>query len=236
MKSMFKFMVLGYLMCMSTAHAAFSCPTDRADYFCLTPEMAPDSIIKVADFYFTPARIISLFSPELSKLSAPILLEVNWESPYFGAGVSLYKDNFHLMILGGMARIDKMTPDAYAAIVCHEIGHMIGGFPFQTIPGAEWSSSEGQADLFAASVCLPKLFQSQGELLQKIPARVEQAGFEMLNALKDYDSNEPNATLIRFMQTKQIVPNTLINQYPNIQCRYEAFRNPLKRSECWFNK
>ncbi len=236
MKTWFKILILGCLILGSVNLFAATCPENRSDYFCLTPEMAPDSAIQIFDFYNTPVRVMSLFSSELSKLSFPLVLDAKWESPYFGAGVSLYQDQFHLMVLGGMTRIEKMTLDAYAAIVCHEIGHLIGGAPYQTISGAEWSSAEGQSDFFAANVCLPRYFRSLNVDSKEISARVEKAGFEMMDALKDFDSNEPNAKLVRFMELKKEVGATLINQYPTIQCRYETFRKNSSRSNCWFKK
>ncbi len=207
------------------------CPADRNDYFCITPEMAPDSAVSQVDFYMIPAQIISLFAAEIKQIGYPVLLDASWESPYFGAGVSFYNDQFRLMILGGTTRVKGMSLDAYAAIVCHEIGHIIGGAPFQTIAGAEWSSAEGQSDFFAASVCLPRYFKSKG-------ARIEQAGFEMMWALKDFDSN-PNPEerkLIRHLSKIPATSKTIINQYPSLQCRYENFRNPLKRPACWYKE
>ena len=126
------------------------CPTDRADYFCISPDMAPNSPIDIVQFYTTPTHILQLFQTELAQKPYPLVLNADWESPFFGAGVSLFENNFRLMILGGTTRIKGLTPDAYAAVICHELGHVIGGSPFQTIAFAEWSSAEGQADFFAA--------------------------------------------------------------------------------------
>ena len=58
-----------------------------------------------------------------------------------------------IQISGGFARHPDITPDAFALILCHEIGHHIAG------PPKIWKfSAEGQADYFAASDCLRKLF------------------------------------------------------------------------------
>lgn len=230
--------ILGFLIvCLfSNVAMAATCTPGRSDYFCITPEMAPNSPVKIFDFYSIPAQVISLFNKELKKVNDPLLLDAQWESPYFGAGISYYNDQFRMMILGGTTRIDGMSLDAYAAIVCHELGHIIGGAPLQTITGAEWSSSEGQADFFAASVCLPRYFASLGE--KNISARVEKAGFEMMNSLRHFDSNSEGEArkLIRHAVNVTKTKETLINVYPTIQCRYENFRNPVKRASCWFKE
>lgn len=216
---------------------ATTCPPIPGDYFCITPEMAKDSAIQIFDFYTIPSKILALFSPELEKIGIPVLLDAQWESPYFGAGVSLYKDQFRVMILGGSTRVDDMTLDAYAALVCHELGHILGGSPLQTITGAEWSSAEGQSDYFAASECLPRYFSSTGASPNNILTRVEKAGFEMLWAFRNFDANartELDRKIVRYQKETYSTTYTLINSYPSLQCRYENFRNPTKRPACWY--
>ncbi|OMH39020.1 hypothetical protein [Motiliproteus sp. MSK22-1] len=59
-----------------------------------------------------------------------------------------------VQISGGFARHPYITADAFALILCHEVGHHIAG------PPKIWKfSAEGQADYFAASDCLRKLFR-----------------------------------------------------------------------------
>ena len=205
------------------------CPPN-APYFCMTPEMAPQSEIKLSDFYQIPAYIISLHN-------VPVTLDAQWESPYLGMGM---KDSKSMLIFGGTTRVQGMTKDAYAAAVCHELGHVLGGAPYQTINGAQWSSAEGQADFFAASVCLPRYFKSIGVKVSEIPARVENAGFKMLRSLAPHSSETSKelSSLIqsRFQELDEVTESTLINNYPSLKCRYETFRNPIERSDCWFRE
>ncbi len=208
------------------------CPKDRPDYFCISADMAPNSPIDIVQFYTTPAQIQQLFQTELAQLPYPLVLNAEWESPLFGAGVSLFENNFRLMILGGTTRVKGLTPDAYAAIVCHELGHVIGGSPFQTIQFAEWSSAEGQSDFFAANVCLPRYFRSLNEAEDKIPARIEAAGFKMFQSFSQVIKEGDG--FIRFNADTTKTPATLINTYPSLQCRYENFRKLGTRPACWF--
>lgn len=208
---------------------AGTCPPD-APYFCMTPEMAPQSEIKLSDFYQIPAVIISLHN-------VSVTLDAQWESPYLGMGM---KNSKSMLIFGGTTRVAGMTKDAYAAAVCHEIGHVIGGAPYQTISGSQWSSAEGQADFFAASICLPRYFKSIGVKTNDIKARVEEAGFKMLSSLAPFSSQTSVelSSLIdsRFQELNEATDSTLINNYPSLKCRYETFRNPAQRSDCWFRQ
>ncbi len=222
------------LYSIASLKAEVICPKDRSDYFCISPDMAPESAVKFVDFYVIPSKIIGLFQEELKKAPAPLILDAHWESPYFGAGVSLYQNQIKLMILGGMVRVPGVSLEAYAAVICHELGHMIGGYPFQTIEGAEWTSAEGQADFFAASICLPRYFRSLGLESSIIPKAVETSGFEMMWAYRKFDSSTINIGLTRSEVQMPKVQKTLLNQYPSLQCRYENFRNPKQRPTCWF--
>ena len=212
---------------MSTVHASNVCP-QNAPYFCMTPDMALEAEIKLSDFYRIPAVIISLYSNEIA-------LDAQWESPYLGMGM---KNSRSMLILGGTTRVKGMTKDAFAAAVCHEIGHVLGGSPYQTINGSEWASAEGQADFFAANVCLPGYFKNIGVPATEILSRVEKAGYEMLSSLAPYSSetSEELNSLRRFHKLDEKVDATLINNYPTLKCRYETFRNSLKRSDCWFKE
>jgi hypothetical protein len=62
--------------------------------------------------------------------------------------------------LAGMGIADR---DVAAAVVCHELGHLMGGFPF-AFPGDPqlgWLASEGQADYFSTHACLPYLWADE---------------------------------------------------------------------------
>jgi hypothetical protein len=213
---------------------AQECPTGRPDYFCKSVTQNESKELNANEFYLIPSKIFSLYENEISHLSYPFIFDGKWQSPYFGAGVSLFDNSFHLMILGGTTRISMMTKDAYAAIVCHELGHLLGGEPRQTISGADFASAEGQADFYAASTCLPRYFSAIGISKNDLNNRIEKAGYEFLSLATLFDSEIQNTTLIRSKVQLPVVNETIINRYPSFQCRYENYRNPIKRPSCWF--
>lgn len=59
---------------------------------------------------------------------------------------------------GGLARHRRMTEDAFALVTCHEMGHPFGGEPFLRTEHGLGYSTCGQADYFAASVCMKRLY------------------------------------------------------------------------------
>jgi hypothetical protein len=60
-----------------------------------------------------------------------------------------------------LARRPELTPDGLALILCHEMGHHLGGFviaPSQFPFEKAWAANEGQADYFATQVCSRKIW------------------------------------------------------------------------------
>ncbi len=70
---------------------------------------------------------------------------------------------FEIMVPGGLGHIPTMTIDSLALAVCHEMGHYLGGAPKFTSQSGNWKSVEGQADYYATSKCLKKLFYNRPE-------------------------------------------------------------------------
>lgn len=68
---------------------------------------------------------------------------------------------WNIVMYGGLARHDTITPDGLALAACHEIGHHIGGAPKKYSFFANWITNEGQADYFATLKCLRKVWRSQ---------------------------------------------------------------------------
>jgi hypothetical protein len=62
-------------------------------------------------------------------------------------------------MFGGLARYENMTRDGFAMVICHELGHHLGGAPKKaSYWGYSWASNEGQADYFATLKCARRLF------------------------------------------------------------------------------
>jgi len=208
-----------------------SCP-ENPGYFCLPPEKAQNFAVQKEDFYRIPSIIASLFSKELTHYD--LSLDTRWESPFFGAGVNKIKARLSLMVLGGTARIKGMNQESYAALICHELGHILGGPPYQDFKGAKWSSLEGQADYFAASICLPRYFSFLGIDPSRIDKEVESAGWHMFKSMMPYSTSTRDQALQRKKVKLPAVKRTE-QSYPDLQCRYETFRDPSKRPSCWFS-
>lgn len=117
-----------------------------------------------------------VYNGEFLARNLRLQIHRNWERDTLRASASQQQD-WHgtiaiVSITGGIARAEAITRDAFALIVCHEIGHHLAGAPHQ-----QGFSAEGQADYFAASECLRRLLPLMPDYaataMHRVPPRLE---------------------------------------------------------------
>jgi hypothetical protein len=67
----------------------------------------------------------------------------------------------YVRVYGGLIRHPKMTRAGLALTLAHETGHHLGGPPYD--PAMPWISWQGQADYWAASIGMKKVFGSSAD-------------------------------------------------------------------------
>ncbi|KYG68472.1 hypothetical protein AZI87_04280 [Bdellovibrio bacteriovorus] len=178
--------------------------------------------------------LVKNFAKVQTATGKNLVIPYEWQSPYFAAFAQQKEDSMQISLWGGMARAPGATKAALAAILCHELGHIIGGEPRQTIPGSDWASTEGQSDFYAASNCLPELLTAYPELVPVIEDDVRkacdqntlcersmQAGLEMIRFVQQYSYRDYVPVNIN---TPAAATNELVrNTYPSDQCRLDSF-------------
>lgn len=102
-----------------------------------------------------------VYGPVFAQFGATLTIERLWSD----ATVNAYADQssataWNVHMYGGLARRAEVTEDGFAMVICHELGHHLGGYPFVE----DWAANEGQADMHATGVCATKLFGANMEL------------------------------------------------------------------------
>jgi len=110
-------------------------------------------------------------------MGAKLILEKRWNDNTVNAYAKQVGNNWYVSMFGGLARHKETTPDGFALVVCHELGHHIAGYPTYT---RDWASSEGQSDYFATAKCFKAVFgdednsQKIGDILFDLNNPVEE--------------------------------------------------------------
>ena len=112
-----------------------------------------DSPITKESFFTVINQVEEVYKPIMKDMGETLEIIKDWKTPTVNAYATKKNGKSIVKMFGGLARHPKMTEDGFALVVCHEIGHHIGGAPKK---GARWASNEGQSDYWATLKCARK--------------------------------------------------------------------------------
>lgn len=154
----------------------------------LSPDAKSINTIDEAKFNEVIDKVEKIYAPIITQMGGTLAIARNWEDGTVNAYASRSGDTWNVAMFGGLARHADITEDGFALVVCHEIGHHIGGAPKkQTWMGTRWATNEGQADYFATLKCLRKAFRSEENAAIVANLDVPQ---EVVNSCEAQFSNE----------------------------------------------
>ena len=122
--------------------------------------------IDQATFNSVIDRVTAIYKTAVESHGGKLVVERLWDDPTVNAraGQTGLDSNWTVYMYGGLARRAEMTADGFALVICHELGHHLGGFPFKDDSGSHgWAASEGQADYWGSQECLRKVFKNDLE-------------------------------------------------------------------------
>lgn len=188
-------------------------------------------------------KIETIYSPIVSNLGAKLTINRKWEDGTVNANATRSFGGWVVNMYGGLARHETITEDGFALVLCHELGHQLGGAPKVAMFLNRWASNEGQSDYFAALKCLRKAFLSDDnativsnlnapELLisscskqhpnkedKNICIRIGMAGVSVSNLF----ASMRNATPAKFETPDRNVVSSTNDAHPAYQCRLDTY-------------
>ena len=123
------------------------------------------------EFYRVTNKLEEIYSPIVATAGGQLSIQKNWESGTVNAYARRKGGEWVVSMFGGLARHHSITSDGFALVVCHELGHHVGGMPKRA-----WAASEGQSDYYASTKCFRRYVESDENLQivsnMMIPERV----------------------------------------------------------------
>ena len=118
--------------------------------------------ITEAQFNRVIDRVSELHRDEVTDAGGELMVERKWSDGTVNAYAKQKNGKWILAMFGGLARHPDITEDGFALVVCHELGHPIGGAPkkIKSNTPLYWASNEGQSDQYGLQRCLRKYFNS----------------------------------------------------------------------------
>lgn len=128
-------------------------------------------------------KVIKVYKPVVAKKLGILKVARKWNDGTVNASAQRLGPVYLVNMYGGLARHPSVTDDAFALVVCHELGHHLGGAPKIKMLMNTWASNEGQADYFGTLKCFRKVFSGDDNI-----AIVSQMKIDPLVAEKCQDS------------------------------------------------
>ena len=100
-------------------------------------------------------NVLSFYAPLAASHGGTLTAGHNWTDGTVNAYAERTGNQWKVQMFGGLARRSEISPDGFALVMCHELGHHFGGFAFYE---GDWAAAEGQSDYFATQVCARKIW------------------------------------------------------------------------------
>jgi len=140
-------------------------------------------------------RLETIFVPLASNMGGKLKIARKWDDGTVNANATRLFSTWNVNMYGGLARHSTITEDGFALVLCHEIGHHMGGAPkvknFMTM----WASNEGQSDYFATLKCLRRLYLNDDN--QKIVKALNAPETLVSSCAKAWPNKDDQAICIR---------------------------------------
>ena len=170
----------------------------------------------------TVGRFESTVLPKLPS-DHDIMIRLETLNPRINAEIVKENTLVSIVVWGGMLSHPKMNPATLNLLLCHELGHFLGGEPLKSRTG--WSSTEGQSDYYSTFGCLKDLGVNEEQFLN--------AAVALTSIYAEVGRQSPP----RLDVCDQTIATRMNYGYPSIQCRLDtlvAGWNELARPKCWF--
>lgn len=118
------------------------------------------------------SKVETIYSPLVKEITGKILhFKNSWTNETVNAGAYQERGLAVVEMYGGLARFPSVTKDSLSLVICHELGHHIGGAP-KNFGAYNWATVESQADYFATLKCLRRVFLNDDNAAAVKGARV----------------------------------------------------------------
>lgn len=187
----------------------------------MTKEMFNSIIVQVEDYY----------APIVKEFGGTLVINKLWTNSTVNAQAYREGNMWYVDMFGGLARRQEVTPDGFAMVVCHEIGHHLAGYPFVQ----DWAANEGQSDYWAMQACAKNIWYNQSmetkELDSYAKKLCDQYAEESSLCYKSMNAGYSLANLLGSLNGQKVAFNTpdkskvnrTNNSHPKAQCRLDTY-------------
>ena len=130
-------------------------------------------------------RIQKYLGPVSENTGMPLKILGHWEDSTVNAYAYVRNGVRYVEIFGGLARRPEVTRDALALVLCHEVGHHLGGFPKYD---GQWAADEGQSDYYSTLACSRLIWGNQKKQNKKAKREIPKYPRKQCNSVWFWNS------------------------------------------------
>lgn len=209
----------------------------------LQPTPLEKSNISKAEFNRIIDAAEKVYEPIIKSHRGKLVFNRLWSDETVNASANQDGSTWEVNMYGGLARRPEITPDGFAMVVCHELGHHLGGYAFYNEDEMTWAANEGQSDYFATQACAKAIWKDQPEANAKARDKVLPAARKVCDlnyagqADRDICYRSSNAglslaTLLAKLRSSTVpkfetpdpqIVETTFSDHPEAQCRLDTY-------------
>lgn len=181
-----------------------------------------------------------IYAPIVAARGAVLELRRLWTDGTVNASASQSGKRYIVNMYGGLARHETITMDGFALVVCHELGHHLGGAPMVS----SWATLEGQADYYANNRCLKQVFadpassyftriKGSDELAAAACEATYSSASDREICVRSAMAGKSVSYLFKILRNETVVPGfdtpdtkvvtTMMTAHPATQCRMDTY-------------
>lgn len=184
-------------------------------------------------------RVEKVYAPIVDAKGKKLTVVKNWADDTVNAYANQSGSDWYVNMFGGLARHPAVTEDGLMLVVCHELGHHLGGAPKYRNMG--WASNEGQADYWGTMKCMKRVYADDNSLNKvtreidaeaqaqcdatfrntedrALCARISMAGKSLADLFASFGGGE-----INFKTPDKKVVSSTNDGHPAAQCRLDTY-------------
>lgn len=127
-----------------------------------------------ADYDELIGKVLAYYAPIVSAKGGTLEFPDDWDDNQVNGFADQDGNVWKVHALGGYARHPATNRDAFMFLLCHEMGHHIGGTPHYSPQSIPWASAEGQADYFGSLKCMRHMMKNEDNEAWLASTRVPQ--------------------------------------------------------------
>jgi hypothetical protein len=200
-----------------------------------------DSVIR-EEFDKAIAKVEAIYAPRFTEEGRTLSILRLWEDGTVNAEADRLPGNISVIrMFGGLARHPKVTTDGFMLVLCHEMGHHLGGAPRKRAVG--WATNEGGSDYFASLKCAREVWKDEDNQTKvanvDIPLAVTEKCQKAFDSASDLALCKRTAMAAKsvsdtlgvlnktgdtdFEKPDQHVVNVTDDEHPAAQCRLDTY-------------